>query len=50
MIGIGDVRWTCPSHTTRHAGPHRAVRKVEVMRAKGYQSCQSIPLSASRLS
>ena len=33
-IGIGDGQKSCPfpSHTTRHAGPHRAVRVVEVMR------------------
>ena len=24
--------WIAPLHTTRHAGPHRAVREVEVMR------------------
>ena len=30
-IGIGAVSFlTVPSHTTRHAGPHRAVRGVEV--------------------
>ena len=30
-IGIGAVSMrTGPSHTTRHAGPHRAVRVVEV--------------------
>ena len=35
LIGIGSdpSRWPDPSHTTRHAGPHRAVRVVEVMRA-----------------
>ena len=33
-IGIGAVSFrTDPSHTTRHAGPHRAVREVEVMKA-----------------
>jgi len=32
-IGIGAARLlTDPSHTTRHAGPHRAVREVEVMK------------------
>jgi hypothetical protein len=25
----------CPSHTTRHAGPHRAVREVEVVDGYG---------------
>ncbi len=36
-IGIGapDVNTGDPCHTTRHAGPHRAVRKVEV-RAFGF--------------
>jgi hypothetical protein len=27
----GDQYLIDPSHTTRHAGPHRAVREVEVM-------------------
>jgi len=30
LIGIG-ANYLDPSHTTRHAGPHRAVREVEVM-------------------
>ena len=33
-IGIGGSHYRLrPCHTTRHAGPHRAVREVEVMRA-----------------
>src|SRR5690554_2966490 len=32
LIGIGGNHWFRPSHTTRHAGPHRAVREVEVSR------------------
>jgi hypothetical protein len=31
----------CPSHTTRHAGPHRAVREVEVVDGYG-QSPQAL--------
>jgi hypothetical protein len=32
-IGIGDgLHRPCPCHTTRHAGPHRAVREIEVRR------------------
>jgi hypothetical protein len=27
----GQNYWPVPCHTTRHAGPHRAVREVEVM-------------------
>jgi hypothetical protein len=36
-IGIGAPRVLLgdPSHTTRHAGPHRAVRRVEVTRRAG---------------
>ena len=30
LIGIGDSTRLRPCHTTRHAGPHRAVRGVEV--------------------
>ena len=33
--------WPSPSHTTRQAGPHRAVREVEVMRAGGRQGDRS---------
>jgi len=34
VIGIGGSHYRLhPCHTTRHAGPHRAVREVEVMRA-----------------
>ncbi|ASJ76344.1 hypothetical protein IMCC3135_31480 [Granulosicoccus antarcticus IMCC3135] len=33
---------TGPSHTTRHAGPHRAVREVEVMRDEVHLSHRSI--------
>ena len=34
IIGIGGSDYRLrPCHTTRHAGPHRAVREVEVMRA-----------------
>jgi len=29
-IGIGGESPLLPCHTTRHAGPHRAVREVEV--------------------
>jgi hypothetical protein len=29
-IGIGGAVACSPSHTTRHAGPHRAVREVGV--------------------
>ncbi len=33
VIGIGGSHYRLrPCHTTRHAGPHRAVREVEVMR------------------
>ena len=31
LIGIGGSSRLRPCHTTRHAGPHRAVREVEVM-------------------
>jgi hypothetical protein len=31
QIAKGATLWVC--HTTRHAGPHRTVREVEVMRA-----------------
>ena len=35
LIGIGGDHYRSrPCHTTRHAGPHRAVREVEVMRAE----------------
>jgi len=41
-IGIGaDPLRSGPSHTTRHAGPHRAVRVVEVStdgERRGFQS------------
>lgn len=34
VIGIGGLRYRRrPCRTTRHAGPHRAVRELEVMRA-----------------
>src|SRR5690606_12657570 len=32
-----------PCHTTRHAGPHRAVRRVEVMRPTGGTPSWSFP-------
>ena len=41
-IGIGGSHYRLrPCHTTRHAGPHRAVREFEVMRVEvvpGYRS------------
>jgi catalase-peroxidase len=42
LIGIGDGARPCPCHTTRHAGPHRAVQEVEVMRVEGNRERQSI--------
>jgi hypothetical protein len=46
-IGIGgDPRGSRPCHTTRHAGPHRAVREVEVMRVSARQGGQSRQSSA----
>ena len=42
-IGAGHSR-PDPSHTTRHAGPHRAVRKVEVRRTGSpARSCNTAP-------
>jgi hypothetical protein len=35
-----------PCHTTRHAGPHRAVREVEVMRDGVRRVCRSRQWSA----
>ena len=41
QIGIGgSPHGLIPSHTTGHAGPHPAVRKVEVMRAGALPSCR----------
>jgi hypothetical protein len=37
----GQDTWPAPSHTTRHAGPHRAVRIVEVMRAEARRAGRS---------
>ena len=46
-IGIGGSHYRLrPCHTTRHVGPHRAVREVEVMRAGVDPDDQSDRLSA----
>ena len=45
-IGIGGSHHRLrPCHTTRHAGPHRAVREVEVMRAEVRRVDRSMQLS-----
>ncbi|NAT06467.1 hypothetical protein CVE32_06245, partial [Pseudomonas syringae pv. actinidiae] len=36
----------CPCHTTRHAGPHRAVREVEVSRVEADPTDQTTLPSA----
>ena len=41
LIGIGGNTRLRPCHTTRHAGPHRAIREVEVMRVQGSLKHQS---------
>ena len=47
LIGIGGSHHRLrPCHTTRHAGPHRAVREVEVMRVGVLQADQSTQSSA----
>jgi hypothetical protein len=47
LIGIGGSHYRLrPCHTTRHAGPHRAVREVEVMRAAAGPDDQSDRWSA----
>ena len=41
-IGIGDdLHRPRPCHTTRHAGPHRAVREIEVMRDVPIPACRT---------
>jgi hypothetical protein len=37
LIGIGVALRMLPCHTTRHAGPHRAVEMVEVMLKFAFQ-------------
>ena len=41
LNGIGGSTRLRPCHPTRHAGPHRAVREVEVMRVEGNLKHQS---------
>lgn len=45
LIGIGGSTRLRSCHTSRHAGPHRAVREVEVMRVEGSVARQSGELS-----
>ena len=48
-IGIeGDPVGSHPCHTTRHAGPHRAVRGIEVRRDGASPACPTIAESARR--
>ncbi|WP_035627295.1 hypothetical protein, partial [Herminiimonas sp. CN] len=43
-IGIGAANnWPVPCHTTRHAGPHRAVGTVEVIAPNpAYLACSHL--------